>query len=231
MPTIQGTAKLSVQSSALGAGGATVLNWGWIFAEDEALKLKLKGLLVSDANNASRQVPVRFRLPENEVANMTYPSIIIEHAGWNRDPEREHRGITQLQYAPTNYASWLDPTLIEQSPYETEFPIPYNLDYQVTIYARFYNHILDLTGQLAQWNLLPSRNGFLAIPQDGTVRRLDLLGGPEPDFERDNDGKRIFKSLYSVRVSSELLAADISTATEAMSVALSLSLLPSVYFN
>lgn len=228
-----GAATLLAQSTALGAAtvGPTVQNFGWLLAEDAALKAKLKGLFVDDVNNATRPVPVRYRLPENELADMTFPTIIIEHAGINIDHEREHRGTITLPYSPVNLPPLADAEIIVNSPYMTEFPIPYNLDYQVTVYARFYQHTLNLVGQLAQWDKLPARNGFLAIPQDGTVRRLDLMAGPAPDVDRDVDGKRIFKSIYAIRVSTELLAADVAIVGKALLVGLNLSLLSTEYFD
>src|SRR5580704_18395833 len=72
----------------------------WINNEDAALKFKLQGITVVDANNPARPVPVRYRLPEDELATLSYPIIIIEHIGMFPDPAREHSGFIQLGYAP-----------------------------------------------------------------------------------------------------------------------------------
>jgi hypothetical protein len=107
-----------------------------------------------------------------------------------------------------------DPTkgvLEDDIPYFAEFPIPYNLDYQVTVYSRKALHNRDLLGKLAAVDRLPHRFGYLEIPQDGTIRRLDLIGGPTEDHDKDRDGKRIFRSIYAVRVSSELIQGDVDT--------------------
>ena|SRR6185437_7047588 len=184
----------------------------WLRNEDAALKYKLQGLLVTDANSppGGREVKVRYRLPETELANLNYPIIIIEHAGLYPAPEREHRGYIQYPYAPEGYPTWwnasdtsYDPTL---SPYRQYFPVPYNFDYQVTLYGRtMTEHIEPLTAQLLTHNYLPYHFGFLKVPQDRTIRTLQLLGGPEYGYGKDNDGKRRYNVAFKIRVFSELV--------------------------
>lgn len=185
----------------------------WLRNEDASLKFKLQGLLVNDPNapNGGRLVKVRYRLPETELANLDYPIIVIEHVGLFPAPEREHRGYIQYPYAPEGYAPWwregvdlsYDPSL---SPYRQYFPLPYNFDYQVTLYARnMPEHVQPLVAQLATENYLPYHFGYLNVPQDRTVRTMQLLGGPEFTQSKDNDGKRRFEVRYRVRVFSELV--------------------------
>jgi len=185
----------------------------WLLNEDAALKLKLQGLTVSDANSSNRPVPVRFRLPETEVADLTFPIIVISHDGWYPAPERMHSGYAKLPYAPEGYNPWFadtgaatttfDPT---DSPYYSWFPVPYNFDYQITVYARLmHEHTIPLVSALAQYSRLDPRIGFLDIPQDGTKRTMQLLGGPELQTGKDNNGKRLFWVNYKVRVFSELV--------------------------
>src|ERR1700729_4089841 len=78
----------------------------WVYNEDAALKLKLQGLTVADANNPARPVPVRFRLPEDELATLTYPIFIIEHLPMSFAPERAHRNLLKLGYAPAGFPTW-----------------------------------------------------------------------------------------------------------------------------
>lgn len=186
----------------------------WLLNEDAALKYKLQGLQVVDANAPKgRTVPVRFRLPEVEVADLTFPIIVIDHDGWYEAPEREHRGFVKLPYAPEGFAPWWDdtgPTTTifdpNDSPYWSFFPLPYNLDYTVTVYARIqHEHTMPLIAQLAAYNRLNAKFGFLDVPQDGTKRTMQLLGGPSNLMEYDNNGKRLFKTVYKVRVFSELV--------------------------
>jgi len=186
----------------------------WLLNEDAALKLKLQGLQVIDANAPNgRTVPVRFRLPETEVGDLTFPIIVIDHDGWYPAPEREHRGFVQLPYAPEGFAKWWTETgpatttfQPSDSPYWSFFPIPYNLDYFVTVYARImHEHTIPLVSQLAAYDRLHPKFAFLDVPQDGTKRTMQLLGGPALTAEYDNNGKRLFSVRYKIRVFSELV--------------------------
>jgi hypothetical protein len=155
---------------------------------------------------------VRYRLPEDELATLTYPCVVIEHQGINPAPEREHRGYIQLQYAPENYPIWwqpfatsYDPTL---SPYYSWFPLPYNMDYSVTVYTRkMAEHLQPLIAILATENYLPYHFGYLDIPQDGTVRNMFLMQGPQIEYGKDKDDKRIFRATYMIRVMTEIIPA------------------------
>lgn len=170
-------------------------------------------MTVLDANApGGRPVPVRFRLPETEVADLTYPIIVIEHDGWYIAHEREHRGFIQMPYAPEGYAPWWNPDDPDfeiapaDSPYWSYFPLPYNLDYTISIYTRFMaDHTMPLIAQLAAYNRLNAHFGFLEVPQDGTVRTLQLLGGPDASDVYDSNGKRVFRTIYKIRVFSELV--------------------------
>lgn len=178
----------------------------WLLNEDRAIKAKLLGLTVQDVNAPSgRPVKVRFRLPEVELADVDFPMVIIEHAGITKDEEREHRGTIRLGYTPEGLPE-------VDGGYKTEFPIPYNLDYQISVYSRKAHHDIALRAALAQADRIPARFGYIEIPQDGTVRRLDLIGGPETEAIKDEDGKRTFVQTYMVRVSSELLPSQVAAA-------------------
>lgn len=202
----------------------------FLFNEDEALKLKFQGLTVTDAtsdSNTNRRVEVRFKNPEYEFADATYPLVLISHTSIERAPERESRGPINLPYAPEGYAPWdpiLDPN---KSPYITETPIPVNVNYGVEVFARKQQHLIQLTGALMQFGRLPPRFGFLPIPQDGTVRRIDILGGPEYTESKDERGKRLFIAMYAILVSSEILWADIYTLPPALKVLFNYFELPS----
>lgn len=204
----------------------------WILNEDAALKVHLQGLTVSDANAspAGRSVTVRYRSPKDEFSELKFPLILIEHLNMSRDTDREHRGHIQLPYAPEGLDAWYLKTDTEfdplQSPYYMDFPIPYNIDYQISLYTRDVLHQLPLVAQLAQVDRIPERFGYLEVPQDGTTRSTYLLGGPEFDYAQDADGKIVFRVTYVLRVATELT----SEIDELIRVK-QINLDTSVYFN
>lgn len=184
----------------------------WIYNEDMALKFKLQGLSVLDANAPDgRRVPVRYRLPEDELAALSYPIIIIEHLPLSFAPERQSRALNiRLPYAPEGQPTWwpdsqdtFDPA---QSPYITNWPWAVNLDYRITVYCRkMVEHLQPLMTTLASYSYLPFQFGFLNIPQDGTWRNMFLMEGPTIEYGKDNNNKNLFRASYMVRVMSEVL--------------------------
>lgn len=157
-----------------------------------------------------RPVPVRFLLPQDEIANLTYPCIIIKHLPMSYGEDRAHSGYIQLPYAPEGYPGWwnasdknIDPA---QSPYFSYFPTPVNIDYQVTLLARFMTqHIQPLMATLVTEPYLPFKYGYLNVPQDGTHRRLTVESGPIPGYGKDEDNKRLFTVDWRIRVGSEIV--------------------------
>lgn len=195
----------------------------WIYNEDGALKTKLQGLTV----DGGTPVAVRFRLPETEVANVTYPMLVIDHVGFSPAHEREHRGFVKLTYAPEGQTPWWGDSdtsiTLADSPFYSNYPIPMNLDYQVTLYARKAMHGVTLVPTLATQPYLPPRFGYVIIPQDNTVRSLDLIGGPEPSTVQDQDGKRLFTWTYMVRIFSEILLSQVETFNKVANVSINLT--------
>lgn len=191
----------------------------FLLNEDKALKQKFQGLMVHDATSgAGRKVTVRYKNPEYELADATYPLALISHTRISRDEERESRGTVKLHYAPEGYEPWADMTDPTQSPYMAQMPIPLNIDYQLDLYARKELHIIELTGALMQFDFLPARFGYLPVGEDGTVRRLDLLGGPDYTESKDETGKRLFCASWALRISSEIFVYEISSLTPAQRV-------------
>lgn len=190
----------------------------FLLSEDRALKSKLQGLFVHDATSgtgAGRKVTVRFRNPEHELADFTYPLILLGHTRIGRAEEREHRGHVNLHYVPEGLAPW-GPD--EDPPYWSQVPIPLDIDYQVDLYARKQVHLIELTGRLLGFDFFTPRFGYLAVPEDGTVRRLDLLGGPEYTESQDTAGKRLFVASWVLRVSAEVFWSEIESLPPALRV-------------
>jgi hypothetical protein len=188
-----------------------VIEIPWIIDEDAALSAKLAGIRVTDENAPpqGRMVPVLWEGPEQDVQTVTYPYIGIESLGWFRAPEREHRGYIKLPYPPDGYQPWWapgQPYVPDESPYYAWYPIPYNFDYQVTVFARLEReHLIPIVSTLAGINYLHPHFGYLIVPQNQTTRTMLLNGGPEKAYVLDEHNKRIVTATYNVRVCSELL--------------------------
>ncbi|ORT58168.1 hypothetical protein [Streptomyces sp. CB03238] len=171
----------------------------WIENEDAAIKAKLQGIFVNDTNTPAGGLPVdvRFRLPENELATATFPLILIERTRAEPDHQAEHRGTVVLGYTPEGQDS--------ASTYLATDPIPYLIEYQVTVYARKQRHAANIAHALSGRDYLHPRWAYLEVPEDGTVRRLEVAGGPEFHDGRDAQGKRLWQVDYLIQVSAELL--------------------------
>lgn len=204
----------------------------WLLNEDGAVKRKFEALSVSNENAPSGIIPVtvRFRLPEQELGDTDYPLILIERTNISKADDREHRGYTNLSYIPEGFDRdsaltrdpvtgemrlWDPTTEVALSPYYVaDFPIPYNIDYSITVHTRYQQHMTSLIQRLSLIDMIPHRFGYLEIPQDGTVRTLDVLAGPEFTGTKDSDDKRLFLAVYSVRVVSELSLYAVNQATD-----------------
>jgi len=179
----------------------------FLLSEDEAIRNLLKGMKVTDqksnANGTStRDVGVWFGQPSQEIRDQTYPYITIDMVDVAEDFSRSMRGLVKPSYLP-------DPTTMPDG--STEYngddhdwyihqPIPVNIDYQITTYAREPRHDREILAQL-MYTRLPLRFGVLQ-PNDNTVRRLDVLDISKRDITEA--GKRLFVNAFTVRISSEI---------------------------
>jgi hypothetical protein len=200
------------------------------YIESRAITKKLQGIRVTASNyTQGREVPVAWVEPDFELVKANYPGIYLSYAGVHKADDREVRGPTNLSYAPPGYSEhvvvpldpddpdsdtgdWADDAGFDRlvSPYHLpEHPIPYNFEYNISVLTRNYEQNFEIISQLQEVERLPARFGGLEVPEDGTIRTLDLLGGPETSVIRDEDGKRIVQSVYSVRVTAELMLSDL----------------------
>lgn len=169
----------------------------FLLSEDKALRQRLQGITVTDQKAAddetTRKVGVWFGQPDQEIRDQSYPYITIDMIDINRALEREHRGITDAAYlAPNN--------LGEDQGFEIEYPIPVNIDYQITTYARHPRHDREILATLLDGRLA-LRFGIIEL-DDNTVRRLDVLGIAKRDLVEQ--GRRLFMNAITVRISSEI---------------------------
>ncbi len=171
----------------------------FILSEDKALRSLLLGMTVTDqkadgGDGGRRTVGVWFGQPDQEIRSQSYPYITIDLIDIGEDFTRAHRGRVVPEYyeipefADTN-TNW-----------DIDWPIPVNIDYQVTTFARQPRHDREILAQLMSTKL-PLRFGVLET-DDNTVRRLDVLGISKRDSVEA--GKRLFMNTFTVRVSSEI---------------------------
>lgn len=158
----------------------------FLIDEDKALKDRLQGLKVSDDKNPERPVGVWFGQPDQEIRQQSYPYITLDLVDIGEAFERAHRGIAHIPVGEDVFA--------------TEWPIPVNLDYVVTTYARQPRHDRQIIAQLMD-GPLQLRMGALLIGD--TARRLDFLGFAKRDSVEN--GKRLFVNTFTVRISSEIV--------------------------
>ena len=178
----------------------------FILNEDKALKNLLQGLTVSDAGNSSRPVGVFYGQPDPQIRQQAYPYITIDLIGISEALERVHTGYGELSYTPEG----MDPSV----PFYTNKPIAVNLDYQIMTYARQPRHDRQLAALLFGPNRLPLRFGNLVIPEDNTVRRLDMIGFSKRDTTEAD--KRLFCNVYTVQISSEILRDELVLLNEVL---------------
>ena len=189
----------------------------FLLSEDQALKLLLQGVTVTDQKATGDAVPrpvgVWFGQPDQELRAQAYPYITIDMVGISRDPEREMRGKVKPVY--------INPPsgLISVDDWDMHLPIPVNIDYQVTTYARHPRHDRELLAQVL-YSKLPLRFGQLDI-DDGTVRRLEVTDVAKRDATEQ--AKRLFVNSITVRISSEIPETVFTGLTQVASVVLDTS--------
>lgn len=169
----------------------------FILSEDKALRALLTGITVTDEKQAERQVGVWFGQPDLEIRTQSYPYITIDLIDVREAVERSHRGHIDLTYVPDGA-----PEPEEGKGYTVDYPIPYDLTYQVTTYARHPRHDRHLIRVLLQ-EKFGSRMHSLYIPEDDTERSMFLVQQVKRD--KTEDKRRLFSNAFTVVVYSELL--------------------------
>ena len=184
----------------------------FLLSEDDALHTRLQGMVVTDQKavnqNTPRQVGVWFGQPDQELRAQSYPYVTIDMIDVERDPSREMRGKVSPDYLkPADLAT--------NKGFIVDIPIPVNITYQITTYARHPRHDRAIMAQL-MFDKLPIRFGSLDL-DDGTVRRLDVLGVSKRDVTEQ--AKRLFVNAVTVQVSSEVAQSQITELYKTLSVA------------
>jgi hypothetical protein len=200
----------------------------FLISEDEALRDLLKGMTVSDNKEATRSVGVWFGQPDPEIRQQQFPFITIDLIDVRPAVERmmSSQQVDPWYFQPADLLSGG----VQYDSWTTYMPIPVDLDYQVTTFARQPRHDrqimaqifqdrlpfkfgalvckerpVDLDAELAELNELEELENAVA-PQvetwDATVRRLDVLGIRKRDTTES--GKRMFMNAITIRISSEM---------------------------
>jgi hypothetical protein len=172
----------------------------WLLNEDAAVLAKLSGVHVTTPVGPL-EVPVRWVTPEPERGEMTFPVIVLSQGKASRATDRESRGFCKFGYLQEGRPM---PGPTDIWGYYGDQPIPFNVDYQVTVMCRLQEHQVELAGLLAKGDFLPERGGYLMIPEMGAVVSLDVIGGPERANSLDRHGKRLLTINYVIRVYTEM---------------------------
>jgi hypothetical protein len=180
----------------------------FVFAEDKALKTHLQGITVTDLKAASRPVKVWFGYPDVELKQQDYPYMIIDLFDIQPANDRQSSGFwVDNTYRGTQEAE-------EGQAYSYYAPVVYDLYYQVSSFARNPRHDRTIIFEMLN-NKIPGKFGHLIVPQqndEGYVARHMFLEG---FVKRDSieDGRRLFRNVFSIRVVSEMTPLTAANAT------------------
>jgi hypothetical protein len=153
----------------------------------------------------TRKVGVWFGQPDQEIRAQSYPYITIDMIDISEDFSRAMRGrvkpayLTNPSVIGTNTAWDTD-----EHNWDINYPIPVNIDYQITSFSRQPRHDRQILAQLL-YSKIPLRFAVLDTGPNtvfGTTRRLDVLDISKRDITEQ--GKRLFVNAITVRVSSEI---------------------------
>lgn len=223
---------------------------GFLLAEDAALKLRLSQIAVVDDRNAERVCDVFFRYP-HDVTEKAYPFIVIDLLDINHATNRQNSETTYYYAANTTgmtddqvkqyqsfnyYPSTIGPegmsALAGDGFLTTESFVPVDLMYQVSTYCRSQDHDRQLTAKILR-RVLPFRRGFIDIPEDGTIRRLDLLDWNSSNVLDQEAAyqKRIFRKVYTLRMNAEIPASDLFAGRRVLDVNSTINVEPQPDFS
>jgi hypothetical protein len=201
---------------------------GFLLAEDAAVKGRFSNIAVSDDRNSSRPVSVFFRYPDGETEKH-YPFITVELVDLvhNRSLQLSETAYyydgtskSTIDYYPSeSTASDLSAIAPSGSYLKMDSFVPVTLVYQISTYTRSALHDRQLTSKLLR-RVTPFRRGFIEIPEDGTIRRFDLMGWTSADLLDQESGykKRVFRKVYTLQMNAEIPTSDINTIKKVATV-------------
>ena len=192
--------------------------FGFLLDEDNALKMKLQNYGTSFfvnnyADNVAIPITVFFRSPDQEIRTRTFPHFAIDLIDVVPDEERMHRSAGFIVPFPLETATPSNGF----TDVADDFPFPWMLHYQISAISRDPTHDRQL-GQLL-FRMFPYQYGSLDMGVfDGTVRRADLLSTSRQDLPADKDGKRIYRQIFTIGISSEFYLNQIQQVKNVLSV-------------
>ena len=197
--------------------------YGFLLDEDNALKSKLCNspcgvytpsfYVTNYADGKQFPVAVYFRSPDQEIRTRTFPHFAIDLIDVQPDHERMHRSAGMIVPYPTETAT----PAAGSKDVADDFPFPWMLMYQISAISRDPTHDRQL-GQLL-FRMFPYQYGSLDMSSfDGTVRRADLIGMERRDIPTDDTGKRLYRQLFTVGISSEFYLNQIQQVKQVISV-------------
>lgn len=181
----------------------------FILNEDKALKTMLSGITVSDDKNPSRPVGVWFGQPDLEIQAQAYPYITIDLIDVSEATDRAMRGTVRSDWwshLPEGQVPLRDGEIVQW-----DYPIPYNLDYQITTWARHPRHDRAILTAL-YGSIITPKYRMLYVPEDNTDRSMFLLGMAKRD--QTEQARRVFSNVLTVRIHSEMLLEEVVRAQQ-----------------
>lgn len=208
---------------------------GFLLAEDAAVKARFSTITVSDDRNGVRPVSVFFRYPDGETEKH-YPFITIELVDLVHDRSKQLSETEYYYFGSDNSASvnnTIDyyPSEMTSADLDSQLEdagggvlkmesfVPVTLLYQISTYTRSALHDRQLTSKILR-RVAPFRRGFIEVPEDGTIRRFDLLGWTSADLLDQEAGyrKRVFRKVYTLQMSAELPTSELQAVQQVTTV-------------
>jgi hypothetical protein len=182
---------------------AETINTQFILAEDEALHGKLKTLSLPNVRDPGgvENVGVWYRWPSPEFSEDPFPFVTLDMVDIVPERERMH----SYNWDVMDYLPDAVPDAATPQEYYAPFPIPMQIQYVVATYTRNARHDRMLLRRLMQWDMLPPRFGYLDVEVDNTRRRLDIIDGPTEATYQDDKQKRVFRRVFTIGISAEML--------------------------
>ena len=199
---------------------------GFILAEEAALRKYLSGLTVPKFSQGKptgefSAVPVYFRWPTSE-RNISYPYITIDllsidpaYTRWTswynpankpityEEEGRPGHGVRGFYYP--DQAGHIKPDKdTDVYGYHTGPYLPYDMLFQISVFARSLHHDRFLTSRMFT-DFLSQRNFWVSTDVDDVWHRCETMGFVSGDsMETMEATKRQFRKIYTVRMETEV---------------------------